>query len=100
VPLAGPEAPTAGVAGSRVAELPARAVCRTGTAAVGRTPGLLARLVHGRGACTSLGRRPPDLCARLQDGGGSALRGRSVASGGRAFLASPWSSSAVDGDGG
>jgi hypothetical protein len=53
----GPEAPTAGVVGSRVAELPARAVCRTGTAAVGRTPGLLARFVLGRGAYTSSGRR-------------------------------------------
>jgi hypothetical protein len=41
----------------------------------------------------------PDLCARLPDGGGSALRGRFVTSLGRAFLASPWSSPAVDGDG-
>jgi hypothetical protein len=40
------------------------------------------------------------ICTRLQDGGGSALWGRSVVSGGRAFLASPWSSPAVDGDGG
>jgi hypothetical protein len=31
--------------------------CRTSTAAVGQTPGLLARLVLGRGACTSSGRQ-------------------------------------------
>jgi hypothetical protein len=67
---------------------------------VGRTLGLLARLVRGRGACTSSGRRLPDLCTRLRDGGGSTFRGHSVASGSRAFLASPWSSPAEDGDDG
>jgi hypothetical protein len=67
---------------------------------VGRTLGLLARLIRGRGACTSSGWRLADLCARLRDGGGSTFRGHSVESGGRAFLASPWSSPAEDSDDG
>jgi hypothetical protein len=64
------------------------------------SPGLLARLAHGQ------------ALARLQDGSfpicalvfrtavGLALQGLSMASGGRAFLASHKSSPAVDGDGG
>jgi H+/gluconate symporter-like permease len=58
------------------------------------------------------GYRPSGLLMRLQDGvgsicalvfgtaAGSALQGLSMASGGRAFLASHKSSPAVDGDGG
>jgi hypothetical protein len=51
-----------------------RACGGTGAAAVSRTPGLLAWLVRGRGACASSGRWLPELCAgvvpaRLQDGG-------------------------------
>jgi hypothetical protein len=57
--------------------------------AAGQTPGLLARLVRGRGACTSSGCRLPNLCVRLQDGGGSTLRGRSMVSGRREFLHCP-----------
>jgi hypothetical protein len=40
------------------------------------------------------------LCAHLQDGVGFGLHGLSMASGGRAFLASPWSSPVEDGDDG
>jgi hypothetical protein len=75
-----------------------RACGGTGAAVVGRTPGLLARLVHGPGACTCSGRRLPDLCAHLQDDDSSTLQGHSMASGSMAFLAVPWSSPAVDGD--
>jgi hypothetical protein len=64
------------------------------------TLGLLARFVHGCGTCTSLGLRLPDLFTRPQSSVGSALQGRFVASGGTAFLSSPWSFPAEDGDDG